>query len=108
MLNRTRGTAHELRQSVASGGPVSAEQLLQRVRSEMGHIVSHADQVQVMTDAQGNVELTGRVLASELDGLLTTVRRVNGVGLITNRLVVLDREDQLTGGAQAGAAIPQM
>ena len=107
MLNRTRGTAHELRQSV-SGGPVSAEQLLQRVRSQMGHTLSHADQVQVMTDAQGNVELTGRVLASELDGLLTTVRRVNGVGQITNRLIVLDREDQLTAGAQAGAAIPQI
>jgi gas vesicle protein len=108
MMNRTRGTAHELRQSVASGGPVSSEQLLQRVRSEMGHVVSHANQVQVMADAEGNVELTGRVLASELDTLLTTVRRVNGVNQITNRLVVLDREDQITGGAPSGAAIPQM
>jgi len=108
LMNRSRGTAHELRQSVASGGPVSAEQLLQRVRSEMGHVVSRADQIQVMSDADGSVELTGRVLASELDTLLTTVRRVNGVRQITNRLVVLDREDQMTGGAQTGTAIPQM
>ncbi len=108
MLNRTRGTAHELRHSVASGGPVSSEQLLQRVRSEMGHVVSRADQIQVMADADGNVELTGRALASELDGLLTCVRRVSGVRQITNRLVVLDREDQLAGGAQAGKGIPQM
>jgi len=108
MMNRTRGTAHDLRQSVASGGPVSAKQLLQRVRSEMGHVVSHADQIQVMADAEGNVELTGRVLASELDTLLTIVRRVNGVRQITNRLIVLDREDQLTGTGRAGTAVPQM
>jgi len=108
LMNRTRGTAHELRQSVASGGPVSSEQLLQRVRSEMGHVVSRADQIQVMSDADGNVELTGRVLASELDTLLTTVRRVSGVSQITNRLIVLDREDQMSGGATAGSAIPQM
>ena len=107
LMNRTLGTAHELRQSV-SGGPVSAEQLLQRVRSEMGHAISRADQVQVMTDADGNVELTGRVLASELDTLLTTVRRVNGVNQITNRLIVLDREEPITGSANTGSAIPQM
>lgn len=108
LMNRARGTAHELRQSVASGGPVSPDQLLQRVRSEMGHVVSRADQIEVMTDADGNVELSGRVVASELDGLLTSVRRVNGVSQITNRLVVLDREDQMTGNAPAGTAIPQM
>ena len=74
----------------------------------MGHVVARADQIQVMTDADGNVELTGRVVASELDALLTTVRRVNGVRQITNRLVVLDREDQMTGGTLSGSAIPQM
>lgn len=102
LLNRTRGTAHHLRDSVGgggSGGPVSAEQLLQRVRSQMGHVVSRADQIQVLTDADGNVELTGRVAASELDGLLTSVRRVSGVSQITNRLEVLDRADEWTTGA---------
>ena len=53
------------------------------------------------------VELTGRVLASELDALLTAVRRVNGVSQITNRLIVLNREDQIT-GTQTDVAIPQM
>jgi gas vesicle protein len=106
MMNRTRGTAHELRQSVVSAGPVSAEQLLQRVRSEMGHVVSQAHQIQVMTDANGQVELTGRVLASELDALLTAVRRVAGVSQVTNRLEVLDRADQMPAGSTG--AVPQM
>ena len=109
MLNRTRGTAHELQRSVATEGPVSAEQLLQRVRSQMGHVVSRADQIQVMTDAQGHVELSGKVAASELDGLLTCVRRVGGVNQVTNRLEILDRVDQASGeGSSINSPIPQL
>ncbi len=108
VTNRTRGTAHELQRNVVQGGPVGPEQLLQRVRSEMGHVVSHANQIQVMTDAEGNVTLEGRVLASELDALLTTVKRVSGVSVVTNRLDVLDRADQMGGSPSTGSAIPQM
>ena len=106
LMNRTRGTPTSCATSSAADPSRPSNSAARR--SEMGHAVSRADQVQVMTDAEGNVELTGRVLASELDTLLTTVRRVNGVNQITNRLIVLDREEPITGSASAGTAIPQM
>jgi len=106
LMNRTRGTAHELQRMVGEG-PVTADQLLQRVRSQLGHAVSHANQIQVMTDAEGHVELTGRVLASELNTLLATIRNIGGVQQVTNRLDVLDREDQMAAGTTPNVA-PQM
>lgn len=108
MMNRTRGTAIELQRTVMPEGPVTAEQLLQRVRSQMGHVVSNAAAIQVMTDAEGHVELTGQVLASELDKLLSTVRGVPGVNRMTNRLEVKDRADQISASSGQGSAIPQM
>ena len=100
VMNRGKGTAYEAsRRFNLTGGrePVSAEQLLQRVRSEMGHVVSHAGAIQVMTDADGVVTLSGSVLASEVDPLLTTVNKVSGVCQVINRLDVQDTVEGITG-----------
>jgi len=98
LMNRGRGVAYETRQRLGAvrGGPVSAEQLLQRVRSEMGHVVSHAGAIQVMADGEGCVTLSGRVLASEVDPLLKTVNQVPGVCQIVNRLDVQDTVEGVT------------
>lgn len=110
-MNRSKGTAHEIRRTVASGGPVTAEQLLQRVRSHMGHVVTNASAIQVMSDAEGNVTLTGRVPASEQDRLLRTVKAVPGVTQIVNRLEVVDTADQVNQGGSnpmQSPGVPQM
>ena len=98
LMNRGRGAAYETsrRFSASRGGPVSAEQLLQRVRSEIGHAVSHAGAIQVMADGDGVVTLTGRVLASEVDPLLTTVNKTPGVCQLINRLDVQDTVEGVT------------
>jgi osmotically-inducible protein OsmY len=108
-MNRGKGTAYEAsRRFNLAGGrePVSAEQLLQRVRSEMGHVVSHAGAIQVMTDADGVVTLSGSVLASEVDPLLTTVNKVPGVCQVINRLDVQDTVEGITG--QPATSAPRM
>lgn len=96
LMNRGRGAAHETRRRFTRGGPVSAEQLLQRVRSEMGHVVSHAGAIQVMADGDGVVTLTGRVLASEVDPVLTSVNQVSGVTQVINRMDVQDTVEGVT------------
>jgi osmotically-inducible protein OsmY len=101
LSNRARGVAAESRGMVAGrfrhGEPVSADQLLQRVRSEMGHVVSHPAAVQVMTDNAGTVTLHGRVLASEADRLLAAVKGVGGVEEVVNLLSVQDTVEGVAG-----------
>jgi len=98
LMNRGRGAAYETSSRIGVGGRerVSAEQLLQRVRAEMGHVVSHAGAIQVMADGDGVVTLSGRVLASEVDPLLTTVNKVSGVSQVINRLDVQDTVEGVT------------
>jgi len=108
--NRATGYAHQARSMVEMEDAVSAEQLLQRVRSEMGHVVSHASAIQVMTDNHGRVTLHGKVLASEADKLAATVKGVAGVNEVINLLAVKNTEQEMldqsaTTGSQA---VPQM
>ena len=104
LMNRSRGVAHEARSRFggAAREPVSPETLVNRVRSEMGHVVTQASGIDVVADAEGTVTLTGRVLTNELDKLLTTVNRVPGVNQIINRLDVCDTAEGLSG--QPGVA----
>lgn len=98
IMNRSRGMAHEARSRFTAGGDVSPETLMQRVRSEMGHVVTNAGAISVMVDNNRDVTLTGRVLSNELDALLTTVNKVPGVNQIINRLDVQDSPEAVTGG----------
>jgi hypothetical protein len=98
LMNRSRGVAHEARSRFggAAREPVAPDTLVNRVRSEMGHVVTQASGIDVVADAQGTVTLTGRVLGSEVDRLLTTVNRVPGVNQIVNRLDVCDTTEGLS------------
>lgn len=91
MGNRTRGLAaragSRLRRDDASDAVLEA-----RVRSKMGRAVSHASAITV--DArEGQIVLSGNVLAAELDGLLSAVQSVRGVQSVENRLEVHDSSE---------------
>lgn len=98
MANRLRGTMYETRsmaRGMMSRQQIDSEQLLQRIRSELGHWVSNPSLIQVMTDADGDVTLSGSVLRAEADRLLSMVSKVPGVGHLINRL---DLRDDLSPG----------
>jgi osmotically-inducible protein OsmY len=105
--NRARGYAHEARGMFETEDAVSAEQLLQRIRSEMGHVVSHPGAIQVMTDNQGRVTLHGKVLASEADRLLSTVKGVGGVNEVVNLLSVKTTVQQMNEADTTSGAVPR-
>ena len=71
---------------------------MQRVRSEMGHVVTNASAISVMANNDGDITLTGRVLSSELDALLSTINKVPGVNQIINRLDAPDTPEAVAGG----------
>ena len=105
VMNRSRGLAHETRSRFAGGAQdVSPETLMQRIRSQMGHVVSNAGAISVMVNSGGDVTLSGRVLGSELDTLLTTIQRIPGVGEIINRLDVQDTAEAVSGGDAGSTA----
>jgi osmotically-inducible protein OsmY len=84
--NRTRGTLAEARSRFRKEA-VDDAVLHERVRSEIGHAVSHPGAIEENV-SDGRVTLRGPVLAHELDGLLRAVRRVRGVSEVRNELEV--------------------
>lgn len=85
LRNRARGAAAELR-NMGDDRP-SDDQLVARVRAELGHHVEHARAIDVVAE-QGRVTLRGPVLSSELDDVLATARKVRGVHQVENQLDV--------------------
>lgn len=72
-----------------TGEPQSDAQLRERVRSRLGHWVSHPRAIEV--DAEdGVVRVSGQVLAKELDGLLSRLTGIPGVRKVHNALMALD------------------
>jgi gas vesicle protein len=110
LRNRGMGYAHETRGYFEPEDAVSAEKLLHRIRAEMGHVVSHAGAIQVMTDNHGRVTLHGKVLASEADRLISTIKGVTGVTELINLLSVKETEQQMheADTSAAGQPKPQM
>jgi uncharacterized membrane protein len=82
--NRVRGLVSEATRAL-KGGTFSDTVLVERVRSTLGHVVSHPRAITV-TAASGQVTLTGTILASELTPLLERVSAVPGVTGVDNRL----------------------
>lgn len=68
--------------------PESAEQLRERIRSQLGRLVSHPGAVHVEAEREGHVRLSGHVLASEVEHLLDQVRHMPGVETVQNALAV--------------------
>ncbi|HEX4124149.1 MAG TPA: BON domain-containing protein [Tepidisphaeraceae bacterium] len=83
---------------ISSQGYVSGEQLLLRVRGEIARTSGNPRMIQVMTDSQGIVTLTGDVIDSERARVIHAVRQTPGVHNIIDRLRV-----QPTPGAKTPA-----
>jgi uncharacterized membrane protein len=82
LANRSRGLLSAAR---FRGGEISDRVLRERVRSEMGRVVSHPHALRV-TANQGRITLRGPVLEGEADELLRCVRAVPGVREVEDRL----------------------
>lgn len=75
---------------------VDDETLINRVRSEFGRHVSHSKSIHTEA-ASGVVTLSGPILASEVQDVIRTVRRVPGVKRVINRLDVRSHADHVSG-----------
>ena len=85
LRNRAKGFAAEARSKVSSGKPPSDQQLEARVRSKLGRVVSHPHAIQA-TANQGQVTLSGPILAHEVSDLLSCIKAVDGVTEVINQL----------------------
>lgn len=73
----------------AGGAFVSESRLGEQVQARIGKLVSHPDAIKVNVDG-GLVRVSGLVLASELDRLLTQLTRLPGVHKVHNALSPVD------------------
>ncbi len=97
-------------QSLFRTREVSDPVLQARVRSKLGHVVSHPHKVEVKTD-KGIVTLCGAVLACELHPLLDAVDAIRGVKNIENWLEVDEHAGEIpalqVGRPRQGDALSQ-
>jgi uncharacterized membrane protein len=95
LTNRTVGLWAEMRSSITSNG-VSDDVLAERVRAQLGGLVSHPSAIEVRAE-QGCVTLSGPVLRHEVDRLLKGVASVRGVHEVENRLDIHDEPGNVPG-----------
>jgi hypothetical protein len=88
LTNRVRGMVLE-RTAHAHDGVVDDAVLVERIRSHMGHLLSHAETRRIEVAVQdGQVILSGHVVASHVNRVLGHVATVPGVhGLVTKLTV---------------------
>ena len=86
LRNRGSGLLAEARSRLAPE-EVSDDVLVERVRSQVGRVVSHPRALDVRAEG-GRVVLSGPVLADEVEDLLCCVESVRGVRGVENRLDV--------------------
>ena len=89
-----------LRSSFACHETPSDAVLVDRIRSRMGHVVSHPRTIEVTADA-GQVVMRGPVFAAEVDRLLSSVAGITGVKNVENRLEVHETAENVP-ALQAG------
>src|SRR5687767_4048492 len=77
LSNRARGIANSIQSKFTSDEPDDAV-LVDRVRSKLGRIVSHPGAIEVAAE-NGRVTLSGPILESEVDSLVTCVQGTQGV-----------------------------
>lgn len=91
--NRLQGAAAEMRTGAES---VPDEVLVQRVRAEMGRVVSHPRSIQVWAH-NGTVEVSGQILEGEVKELLSRIHGVREVKSVENRLDVFSSPESIPG-----------
>jgi len=104
VTNRAAGLSQKVRSSFTHQGSPSDAVLVERVRSKMGHAVSHPHAVDV-TASGGQIILQGPVFAAEVGRLLSSVAGIPGVEGVENRLEVHETAENvpvLQGGIEPG------
>jgi len=71
----------------------TAEELTNRVKSEIAHLLTHSRLVNVVAECDGCVTLAGPVERGQVDRLLAGVAKVPGVCQIINRLDIREQMD---------------
>lgn len=109
LTNRARGLAASVKSVFTSSDDAPDEVIVQRVRSQIGRVVSHPSSIEVTADG-GRVTLSGSVLASETDELLSIVGKVRGVKDVNNQLEVHGQASNVPGlqdgqGGQGESAV---
>ncbi len=94
VANRARGTTATLRVMLDQSRP-DARKLIERVRAELGWVVSHPRAIDVSVLHDGCVGLTGPVLTSEADAALAAIARVRGVATVEDNLERHDTPDDV-------------
>jgi osmotically-inducible protein OsmY len=94
MYHRTRGYVMETVGTFKPSGPVDDITLKQRIRSVLGHHVSHPRAMQVEVN-HGRALLRGSILAQELDEMLECICAIPGVKSVREELAIYDRQDAI-------------
>jgi hyperosmotically inducible periplasmic protein len=92
--NKAKGTAAELSKRLQQDD-YTDQNLVEQIRSELVHYVSHPDAVFISSD-KGKVSLSGRILTAELPSLLERIRAMNGVHRVDNALVAYDNAEDIS------------
>lgn len=98
--NRTEGLIAEARARARDESP-DDQTLVDRVRADMGRVVSHPSSI-IVTAEEGHVVVSGPILAREVDAFVSCVRKVRGVRDVENRLEVHE-EPGTVPGLQGGS-----
>jgi hypothetical protein len=85
VANRSRGATARVRRMFDRTSP-DARKLIERVRAELGRVVSHPRAIDVFVPHAGCVCLSGPVLSSEADPALAVVVGVAGVQHVEDNL----------------------
>ncbi|MBW8875490.1 MAG: BON domain-containing protein [Acidobacteria bacterium] len=103
--NRTKGLVAQVGSRLRQGEDVRVDDqvLCNRVRSKLGHAISHPSALEV-TAEDGRVTLSGPVLALEADRLLDAVRSVKGVRDVECRFDLHERSEDHPAFQADGAA----
>jgi hypothetical protein len=79
LANRSFGAIAELGSSIRDRvRSIDDEVLVERVRAQLGHVVSHPALIHVDA-SDGRIRITGHILDGELDKIRTRVARIRGV-----------------------------
>lgn len=87
-VNRSYGVAARLRPGTERQQPATAHQIEERVRARLGRVVRNSHALRVQARDDGTVALSGPVLASEVNRLMSAVWSVSGVTGIEDQLQV--------------------
>lgn len=105
LANRIAGVTAKMRRALSRADPADGI-LVQRVRAQLGRLVSHPHAIRVSA-AAGRVSLAGPIPARQEQQLLQGVQRVHGVRSVENRLNVHANGDRPP-SAQGSEAPPPM